>query len=529
MKKLLITAILLLFGVAFWAQAQSNLNSVIKGPVRLPFELGMMPIQGVSGNGKYLWGHRQGNTYVYNTQDGTYKTWITPDEDHGYEIGHVNNDGDVLMCEKEKQNFFQFFKFNIDKPNQRVEIIVRQDNIENFAMDAGSVDGRYVVGRIYSPDWASSKLLAIDLQNVNNPKITELEEPKLDFSGQEVQHCRIWAISNDGSTVIGTIVGYRGVEGELAVWKRNTNGSYSLTKPLNDYLFDLSQPLPGPRPEADDYITADPEKNPDEYDKQVAEFDKADAAWHSKYYALTKNQALYLFKVSLSTNERYLLAQITRTLSENSETDEFETGVYPLIVDLKDFSCKEITEANGYLPAWMLANGDILAIKEHGTNFFDTYVITSPQRGMPQVIPMLQWLKQETGNDFTEHFTETTPALSDSSMGYPVLSHDGKTIAFCGRSLIEGEIFRKNYIILQNVLDTAQPIDTSNNKAYFDGKTLHTGIPGSTVLLYTPLGEYLGKFATDSQGNLGLTTLTPGNYIAHINLGNKITALKLTI
>ncbi len=513
MKRTILYLSLIFISTALSMQAQQKpINKVVKGPISLPIELGMLPIIGVSEAGTYLWGAYQGTSYVYNTNDGKFKIWKGSNPDAGCTIASVTEKGDVIMTEKKDKDYLQLFCFNLATPEKRTEVGIPDNECPNIHIDAVAPDGKHAVGRLADNAFAHAKLFALDLSDINNPKVSYLEVPKLDFTGAEAQYGRPYTITQNGDRIAGVLFSNSGFDGEVLIWDRKSDGSYSLSKPLDSYLFDTTKPNPGVRPEWEDYVTADPDKDPDKYQQQSDAFDKADIEWGEKYKAYTKNQRIDLWNVYFSKNDKALLLQLKKVLKDDPDTGEYEEAIYPLIVDTENYTCKVIEEAKGIAPLDMLINGDIICVAPYMSNFYDSYVITTNAAGVTEFTTMLDWIKQNTGTDLTPEYTTELNDQIYTSMGRPQFSADGKTVAFYGFSITEGELFHKTFIKFEKSILPTVPITPINNNVYYDGKTLYTGCPNSRVELFTLNGIHKASYNTNNEGSVVLP-IEKGCYI----------------
>lgn len=496
--------------------AQQEDYFLVKGPKVLPIELGMQPISGVSSKGEYIWGNLFETAYVYSTAKDDYKLWYGDQETNGYEIFYVSDMGDVLIASNKKKGVYKLYHLNLSSPEELIEIPINDKECPNVTLDAVTPDGKYAVGRLYDTNWTIRKLFYVDLTELSEPKIILLDSPKMDFLGKEAQYARPFVITKDGKTIIGTLCSYSGFEAELLVWKRNDGKeTFTCSKAINNYLFDLSKPLPGERPNWSDYVTADYETERGKYEQQQKEYNNAVIEWGNRYRDYTRNQNLNQFNIYLSSDEKHVLCYIHTSIINDETGDEVSKG-FPLIVNTSDYNCKRIDNAEGVKPMYQSSTGEIFGILPISENYYDTKVITPIHDDSYEIIDILDWLVKKTGKDFHSAFTFSTDASILVTTGIPVFSDDGTTLSFYGYTDREGELYRKTYLQFgKNLLSLIEPNNHECMKTIYNKGILNVGIPQALVYIYNSSGICVGVCLSDTEGFIRMP-LIQGVYIAKL-------------
>lgn len=359
--------------------------------------------QGISADGSIVWGQVPTSKLVMynfnNPEDPIYWPEYIGDEDNGMHVAGINFDNRPLI-----DTFLSTFFLNMEDGSR--EYIESPD--ENYGLNTWDIT---LDGSVIACNLAKSSGEVVPMYGVKQDdgtyKIDYLEYDNYDALGAPAQFTQVRHVTDDGNHLIGIQPDWSGMFGRIVVWDKQADGTYKFNTPLDEYLYDLSCPKPGIAPEYADYVTADPETEPEKYAEQREEFDKIWNEYDTKLMNFTKN---FSFVEIYGTKEGTRSDKILMFYIDGNEGNEL-----PLIYDCKNGKITDY-KCFGYQarPSENLPGGgniindglEIIAVDDDGN--------TKP---------------------FTDWFKETTNFnMSDLLFGgVPFFSKDGKTL------MIEGE------------------------------------------------------------------------------------------
>lgn len=361
---------------------------------------------GISADGNVTWGYNPVGSLGYYHFDYTenHVTWTeyTDADYYGIKVAGIPYDGRPLVS-----NYLTSYFFDFDTE----EKVYLESPDEFLGVDAWdiSADAKYIGCNLTDDEFLVIPMCA-EKQEDGTYRMIYLDYDKYDAMGCIAQYTQVRYISEDGQYIMGIQPDNRGMCGRLVVWVRQSDGSYKFTTPLDDYLYDFDCPKPGYTPEWDDYVTADPEKEEDEFNKQMEEFDKAWNDFEIAYDKFTRNRSsidMYTTNKGTRSNKIYMTFYDFRTEEKGGMATPF---IYDCdtekLTQFTDFDSEVLVHEN--LPGGgniIEYNYDLQAIDNDGN-----------------IKPFSEWFKEMTDFNFNDII----------SYGIPYFSEDGKTLMVSG-------------------------------------------------------------------------------------------------
>ena len=429
-----------------------------------------LTVAGITNDGKalicdYL------NTYFYDFTDGT-KTFVnSPDPNYGVNTWDISNDGKIMACNLTSTNF----------------VVIP------------------MVGR---------------LQEDGSYKLEYLEYDEMDAMGCYAQYTQTRYVSEDGKYIFGIQPDDRGMGGRLVVWVMQEDGSYKFTTPLDEYLYDFTCKKPGFAPDENDYITADPEKEPDLYDEQCTAFDMAFEEYETNYCNFTRNYSeLDVFGLHKSQNSNIACMGFRDYRAE-------KWGMMtPVFYNADTNTITEFPEMNSDSFGFEeLPGGGFIVGNKVGDICSLTVIDKNGEK-----MPFEQWFLKVTGTDITADYTFTyTDPMSyeertDVLPGRPYFSANGKTLMLSGMNPETGEFLASVYCFDNNIYEivpTGMKVNVVNS-VLFKGTTLSIGNGShATASVYSMNGTEVGSY--DVNGSIDFNEILPaGSYIVKTTVDGK--------
>lgn len=259
---------------------------------------------GLSPDGRIVYGNNLGGKAVFYNLDSENPLLMLESgpEDLlklGLTVAGVTNDGKALICD-----YLNSYFVNLDDMSKT---FIKSPDAD-YGVNSWDItnDGKTIACNLTSTNFVVIPMVG-KLQADGSYKLEYLEYDEKDAMGCYAQYTQARYISEDGKYIFGIQPDDRGMGGRLVVWEMQDDGSYKFTTPLDEYLYDFSYEKPGFAPEENDYITADPEKDIDEYNKQCEEFDNAFIAYEEQYANFTRNYSeLDVFGIHKATKNNII-------------------------------------------------------------------------------------------------------------------------------------------------------------------------------------------------------------------------------
>ena len=514
MKKLIVVSALAL-SLATNAAAQNvNVNeSVAIEDFSIENVCGM----GVSPDGRIVYGNNLGGKAVfYNLDSNDPMTMIeSGPEDQlklGLTVAGITNDGRALICDYLNTYFIDFTDMSktfIQSPDPAYG--VNTWDISN--------DGKIMACNLTSTNFVVIPMVG-RLQEDGSYKLEYLEYDEKDAMGCYAQYTQTRYVSEDGKFIFGIQPDDRGMGGRLVVWVLQEDGSYKFTTPLDEYLYDFTYEKPGFAPEENDYITADPEKDPDLYNKQCEEFDNAFMEYEENYANFTRNYSeLDVYGLHKASNSNMACMGFRDYRGEKSGL------MTPVFYDAETNTITEYPDITSDSFAWdELPGGGYIVANKLAEICSLTAVDKSGEK-----MPFEKWFLNVTGTDIAKDFTYTfmDPMTYEEVTGVypgrPYFSANGKTLLFSGMNPETGDFTASVYCFDSNIFEivpTGMKVNVVN-KVLFDGSVLELG-SGShgTAVVYGMNGSELGSY--DVNGNINFEgVLHSGSYIVKTTVDGK--------
>lgn len=526
MIRKLLSPFILLLALSFALSAQEGTTKVTQEPTSLPQELGHCRIYGLSPNGRYIYGgSRSGDTFCYDTQEG--KSLIFAGDPTGGgssrriyavtdrgELFVSGDEGAAMICNMAKEQLH-----TLASPDEK------WSNVLPVYVTA---DGNHLVGYLMDPSYEQESMtVPICGSRSDDGSWTMQLLPMLetDYMGFAPNYTQAFFCSPDGKKIIGRQNVFSGADRPI-YWELDSEGQYKVSTPFDAFLYNLDAPLPGPMPQWEDYVTADPETEPDLYAQQEAEYNKAYDEWAEKRDAVSKNVFTDLTWQEMAAASGYWMIVIQEIVGEG---DDWTSVSYPgaLNVYTGEVERLNIPEAYGM--------GGLARTDDGGWVCYPDGTGESPDKGTHVIypdgkkVPLLDYLKLLTGRDLSEFFTysyipsEGADPETITDMGTAHFSADGKTITSSAVNM-EGSTYYRNAFLRIDKNPLAKPLavapvvlESSSLTMQWQGDALQLSEPTSGMLyIYDTTGRLLGSYSLTACSRLPLTDLTPGLYVGQL-------------
>ena len=419
------------------------------------------------------------NSYFYNTNTGM-KTFLeSPDPAYGVNAWDITDDATLIGCNLTNVNF---------------SVIP-------------------MVGR---------------LQEDGTYKLEYLPTDPEDAMGCQAQYSQVRAVSNDGSYIFGVQPDFRGMGGRLVVWVRQDDGSYEFTTPIDEFLYDYSVEKPGASPEWEDYVTADPDADPELWDSQANAFDTAYEEYENRYMEFTRGYSfLDVFGVHKATNSDVMCMAL-----KDNRTPEKGGMLTPVFYDCATGEVTDFPEVSGDAFGFdALPGGGYIYAKKSAEL---CSLVAVEKDGTSK--PFGKWLEEVTGTDISEDYTYTFydyidgTETTDAFFGRPYFSGDGKSLMFSGMNPDNGDFLASVVRFDRNIFESV----TTGIKVNITDRVV---VSGSTIKLdgaakasvYAMDGSLQAEYAVDGNVDLG-GMLAPGTYIVKVSQdGRKPISVKMVV
>ena len=477
---------------------------------------------GISSNGKYVFGAiagGEGPAAAFDLKGDGGLTWFEPEieETYGVTVAGITYDGIALVSENDilyTYNLNDGTKTYLESPKK------------NLGMDAWDItsDGSFFAGNFTDEMASISEPLIGIKQEDGTYKIVALDFDKYDAFGTEAQFSQARYVTEDGSRVIGLQIDARGKAPRAIVWERQEDGTYKFTTPMDPKIYDQSVEV-GKKPVFEEYVTADPETEPELYKKQKEEYSKDFYAYEDRFNQFTKNSTLDVFKMHRGKKSNIVYAGVN--------TDD---GTYPIIYncDTKELTTYE-EDLEGYAFEDLPGGGFITFDDAAGPGLL--YALnTVAEDGTTQMFT--EWLNEHAGVDYSnEFYVEMTNPMTGGTAegvfpGLPYFSHDGKSLVLSGLN----QDFEYSTCVINFDRDIFAALATGiekvnvTNKVSFGKNVLNIGEGKQGVAeVYTMNGMNCGSFNVN--GSIDLNgTLAAGTYVVKMNVeGAQPVSMKIII
>lgn len=525
MTRKLLSSLLLLLALSYALTAQQTGSKITQEPKALPAEACNFSIYGTSPNGRYIYGGSPNSTaFCYDTERDTTSLFLSETGAEKYMIYAVSDAGEIFVAQDEVGAFV----YNMAQEKLH-EIKTPESNWPDVRPVYVTPDAKFLVGYLMDPTYAQESMtLPIYGTRAEDGSWTIKTLPVLDkdYLQENPNYTQAFFCSNDGKKILGRQNTHNGSDRPL-FWQLDEQGQqYQCSTPCDSFLYNLDAPLPGPQPEWDDYVTADYEQDPDLYEKQEAEFNKAYDAWEKAYNKVVKGVAPDLAWQMMAPTSGYWMISIQEGVGEG---DDYMTISYPGALNVADGSIERINieEAYGLGGLGRTQDGGWLCYPDGSLDPSDrtTYVVYPDGKKLT----MLEYLKQLTGKDLSPAFTYSytpygeTELQSITDMGTVQFSADGKTLVSCAVDMTGAQYYRNAYLRIDKHF-LAQPlgvapiqIERGDLSIRWQGDVLHFSEPTTGALyLYDTTGRLLDSYTLTATSSLSLTDLAQGLYIGQL-------------
>lgn len=481
---------------------------------------------GLSPDGRIVYGDNLGGNAVFYNLDSAEPMLMVESgpEDLlklGLTVAGIVNDGRALVCDYLNTYFLDL--------NDLTKTFIESPD-PDFGVNTWDVtnDGKFMACNLTSTNFMVIPMVG-RLQEDGTYKLDYLEYDEKDAMGCYAQYTQTRFISEDGKYIFGIQPDDRGMGGRLVVWVLQEDGSYKFTTPLDEYLYDFSYEKPGFAPEEGDYITADPEKEPEEYQKQCEEFDQAFYDYENLYANFTRNNSeLDVYSINKATNENVICMGyrdyrgdkfgLMTPVFYNADTDTF--------VEYPEFT----GDSFGYqcLPG----GGHIVANKVGDICSLDVVDKSGEMK------PFEKWFLEISGVDLSKDytFTFTDPMTFEDVTGVfpgrPYFSSNGKTLMLSGMNPETGDFLGSVICFEKNIFESVSTGVKVNvvNSVTFKGSVLNIGNGrNAKAEVFSMNGAKCGSY--DVNGSMDFTDiLASGSYIVKVTVeGEPAVSMKICV
>ena len=524
------------FAVALSLMATAHAQSPEKVEVTEPFFVenftdDFVTASGINGDGSIIYGQDPTLSTVFydfnNTQEPYFRVQAGDDDFFGITPGGITNDRLVLLS-----HYSHSYLYDLNKKAIAANLPSPK---EGKGVDAWTItpDGSIIGCNLSSMEDFSVEPMLAFRQEDGTYKFEKLPYDNIDAMGCESQYTQVRYISDNGKYVLGIQPDNRGLSGRIVVWTRQDDGSYSFSTPMDDFLYDFTIEKPGLAPEWSDYVTANPDTEPELFNQQMEEFDKIFNEFEQKYNDFTRGGSsieLYLINRSAHGNT-ICLGFYDRTLLTSETQDEMEI-MTPVFYDFENNKIEHLRDISSSFGFQTLPDGNRIVAKSEGGLYSISMV---DKEGAQQ--PLHEWLTNITGTDLSAWYTYTyydfmnDVEVEGVFMGLPYISKDGKTMMLAGHDPDKGDVTSVIRFSESILGDDATGIQ--ENKASLvvvaDGIIRIGEGQQGTADIYAMNGSKCGSYQFDGELNLN-GQLSKGAYIARVAVeGEQPVSIKFVI
>lgn len=469
------------------------------------------PLSIVSPEGRYMGGWMNGMTYIYDTQTEKTVTTLGGDGSSVYLV-KINEDGSLWASRIDNNGL----NYGLYKDGSWTEL-PKPEGFQGGWLRHVTSDGKYALNS-YTNTMDNNSLASEAYLYTRNDAGTyeyqKLTKPKNDcWTESEVFHVDPMQISHDGKIILGHMVD--GLSNYIfpIIWEKNSNGEYEYRIKGESICFNLDNPSPGNPPMQEEMVTA-PEGTP-EYDQQMAEYSEAVDTWNAAASAFFSGYAIGGYP-KMNPN--------ATTIGTSLFTGDQTKGDHPLLMSITDDSYKVI-EYNKTKTNLVTDNGTAFLLCEPAGEIPQNLVYISTT---DQVLDFSKWMKETYGLTLESDYVHNLK----TTVGYPAISEDGKTLAFTLQS--SDGMFKNHYYRLDEALNEptsiATPEANKNFRVYTNGKTLFINNDSTPcdIRIIDTTGKDVARH-TNVVETLSLNQLAAGVYVAAVTCNGKTEFFKIML
>ena len=516
MKKILTLSLAFSLVSSVWAQ---NVN-VTKPQFVNEFSVENVCATGISADGSVVYGSSlsgEAAFYDFNRIDNPFYKFESGPEDVlklGLTVAGITSDGkSALVCDYLNSYFYDL--------TTGVKTFLKSPDPE-YGVNAWDMsDDATIIGcNLTSANFIVIPMVG-KLQEDGTYKLEYLPYGEKDAMGCYAQYSQVRAVSNDGQYIMGVQPDDRGMGGRLVVWVRQADGSYEFTTPIDEFLYDYTYEKPGFAPEWDDYVTADPDAEPELWESQAAEFDKAFDEYEINYKNFTRGYSfLDVFSVHKATDSNIMCMGL------KDNRDPMKGGMLTPV--FYDCETNEVTD-------YPSISGDAFGFEElpggghiYAKKASDLCSLVAVDKDGNER-PFEEWLEDVTGTDLTEDYKYTfydymnDVEVTGVFFGRPYFSADGKSLMFSGMNPDTGEFLTSVIRFDSNIFESVTTGIKVNitDKVIFSGSTVSLGKDSHGVAdIYTLDGTRCASCSIDGMLNLK-GVVSPGTYVVKVSVSGK--------
>ena len=463
----------------------------------------VLPI-GLSADGSITWGYTPVGSlgyYNFNKPENPISwTEYSESDFFGIKVAGIPFDGKPLIS-----NYMSSFFLDLET-GDKTYIESPDSDLGIDAWDISS-DGKYIACNLTDEAFLVIPMIGIR-QDDGTYKLTYLEYDEYDAMGCIAQYTQTRYVSEDGKFVMGIQPDNRGMSGRYVMWTRQDDGSYKYSSPIDNTLYDFNSDKPGYAPEWDEYVTADPETQPDEFAAQKAAFVEAWDLFEYNYDKFTRNRSnIDMFATIKETRCNKICIPY-----EDYRTEESSGYYVPLIYDCDKAELIEYDFAESMTAVEQLPGGG--NILDDGWN-----LIAVDDEGNQTIFT--EWFMNTTGYDMA----------AIVSGGIPYFSEDGKNLLIAGTNNLndatstlfcfDRDIFAATATGIK--VNVISEVGVNGSKV-----TLGTNMNG-IVDVYALNGSKCGSYNINGSFDFA-TVLANGMYIIKVSVnGEKPSTMKLLV
>ena len=525
MKKIFTLSVL--FSLVTYVCAQGTNKIGMTNPDFISeFNQNEINVTGISHKGEYIYGMgASGSAAIYAMEKENPFIYLeaTPSDYFGISIAGITTDDHALISNYSTSYFLDL------NTNDKVYL---ESPDPSYGLDAWdmSADGSIIGCNLTTEDFIVIPMVA-NKQEDGTYKMTYLEYDPEDAMGCMAQYTQVRFVSDDGKYLMGIQPDNRGMGGRPVIWVLQEDGTYKFTTPLDDYIYDFTYEKPGAAPEWDDYVTADPELEPELFNQQMNEYNKIFDEYEKNYAKFTRNRSsLEIYMMNKGTRSNMLCMAFWDNRNATSEFSE--ANLIPVFYDCETNTIKDYPEMTNSFAFEQLPGGGHIVATDNASLYSLTAIDNEGNK-----MPFEKWLAELTGTDITSDFEFTFwDFMNDQEItgvfpGLPHFSNDGKTLAlggvdpdsgtFAAVLKFDSDVFASTTTGIK--ANVTEKIVISNNNIFI-GNGKH-----GVAEVYTVSGAKCGSY--DVEGSLDLNgTLASGAYIVKVNIeGQSPVSMKMIV
>lgn len=488
---------------AMTANAQTRPVATISTPTTL-----QAPLYCVSANGKYAAGDF-GAVSLLDLETGE-ETVFYDAANEGSSAKGVTNDGTIVGQ----------FGVDLSAPGAVLKkgadswtiLPVPEEVGEGgeFCPQGVTPDGKYIAGYCYDMNKGMYVPLMWNLQDDGSYGTELLPYPETDLWGMQPQMTVLYGLSNDGTKAYGKMVDFTGFCTLGILYTKGEDGTWTYRLLGEDWLIkNEGAENPGPQPQMEDYVTAEP--GTDEYWQQVQDFDFLMMDWNIAAEAYAK--------ISTSPSSQIQVNQ--NSMSGNGKWMVMATPDAARRYNIEDGTYVEISGSAGQTACSVTDNGDVMMASPLAAPFRSSYICPAgTESNGPQ--DFVGWLE----TNYEVIYAEGTEDGSTMGLGTCCVTPDGKTFVGWNAPMQPNLYYVSSIVRIDGTTTSIMNIDKTK-EPIIEGGVLYIPEGTADVSIYEAGGSLIAAFT--AEGSTDLSSYAKGIVVVKVNVGKLTKTFKLTL